>query len=187
MKEDILNTKYFLNGIGIIKLKSSDKAKLLRISIDAYGEVKIVIPKNIKQEDAITFVSSKKSWIKKNKRKLKAKIILSMDLSHSQLQTFWENTENKVKELSSKYGFCYKKVIFKTYKAKWGSCSSKNVISINNLLYYLPDYLKEYVILHELMHIKIKNHSAYFWYSLELICKNAKLKRKELRDNYIFG
>ena len=187
MKEDILNTKYFFNEIGEIKLKSSDKAKLLRISINAHGEVELVIPKNIKPEDAFKFVSSKKNWIEKNKRKIKAKKILSMDLSHSQLQIFWESTENKVKELSSKNRFCYKKVIFKTYKAKWGSCSSKNVISINNLLYYLPDYLKEYVILHELMHIKIKNHSAYFWYSLELICKNAKLKRKELRDNYIFG
>ena len=117
MKEDILNTKYFFNEIGEIKLKSSDKAKLLRISIDAYGEVEIVIPKNIKPENALTFVSSKKSWIEKNKRKIKAKKILSMDLSHSQLQTFWKETENKVKELSNKYGFCYKKVIFKTYKA----------------------------------------------------------------------
>lgn len=187
MKEDILNTKYFFNEIGEIKLKSSDKAKLLRISIDAYGKVEIVIPKNIKPENALKFVSSKKSWIKKNKRKIKAKKKLSLDLSHSQLQRFWKDTENKVKELSSKYGFCYKKVIFKTYKAKWGSCSPKNVICINNLTYYLPDYLKEYIILHELMHTRIKNHSDYFWYSLELICKNAKLKRKELRKNYIFG
>ena len=81
-------------------------------------------------------------------------------------------------------GLNYQKLTFKTLKSRWGSCSFDNIICINNLVYYLPLHLKDYIILHELMHTKIKNHQKEFWQELEKICRNCKLKRKELGDNY---
>ena len=55
------------------------------------------------------------------------------------------------------------------------------------MLYYLPEHLKEYIMLHELVHTKIKNHSRIFWEELEKICPDSKLKRKELRNKYAIG
>ena len=78
----------------------------------------------------------------------------------------------------------YQKLIFKTLKSRWGSCLSDNIICINNLVYYLPLHLKDYIILHELVHTKIKNHKKLFWEELEKICQNCKSKRRELWDNY---
>tara|TARA_Y100001980_G_C14205206_1_gene67150 strand:- start:153 stop:320 length:168 start_codon:yes stop_codon:yes gene_type:complete len=52
------------------------------------------------------------------------------------------------------------------------------------MIYYLPESLQEYIMLHELMHTKIKNHSNLFWQELEKICPNSKLKRKQLIDDY---
>ena len=81
-------------------------------------------------------------------------------------------------------GLNYQKLTFKTLKSRWGSCSFDNIICINNLVYYLPLHLKDYIMLHELMHTKIKNHQKEFWQELEKICQNCKIKRKELGDNY---
>ncbi|NOT86450.1 MAG: M48 family metallopeptidase [Methylococcaceae bacterium] len=52
----------------------------------------------------------------------------------------------------------------KTQKSRWGSCSSTNAININWLLMLAPPVILEYVVVHELCHIKEKNHSAAFWH-----------------------
>ena len=51
--------------------------------------------------------------------------------------------------------------------------------------HYLPEHLQEYIILHELIHIKVKDHSEKFWYELEKVCSDAKIKNKELKSNYL--
>ena len=91
---------------------------------------------------------------------------------------FWEKTIEKVNSLSKKNNLLFKKVVFKTLKSRWGSCSFENIICLNNLLFYLPKHLQEYIILHELVHVKVKDHSKKFWYELERVCSNAKRKIK---------
>ena len=90
-------------------------------------------------------------------------------------------------QLSEIHQLTFYKLIFKTLKSKWGSCSQNNTICLNNILYYLPNHLKEYIMLHELTHTKIKNHSSIFWKELEKICPNSKLKKQELRNKYAIG
>jgi len=46
---------------------------------------------------------------------------------------------------------------------KWGSCSGRGNITLNTALYYVPQPLAEYVVVHELAHLKIFNHSPEFW------------------------
>ena len=75
-------------------------------------------------------------------------------------------------------------MVFKNLKSRWGSCSFENIICLNNLLFYLPKHLQEYIILHELVHVKVKNHSEKFWCELEKVCSNAKRKNKELASKY---
>jgi len=187
MKTSLKDDSIFLNGIGNIHIRLSRKAKHTRIIINPFCQISVVIPPHIRIEDAIEFVNSKKNWIKTNKAKVSKRKLLKLNLSDSVLEKFWKNTEKSILQLSLKFGLGYKNLVFKTLKSRWGSCSFDNTICINNLLYYLPKHLQEYVLMHELMHTKIKNHSKVFWNKLEKICKNSKLKRKELRDNYALG
>ena len=63
---------------------------------------------------------------------------------------------------------------FRKNKTRFGSCSAKNSISLNILLMRYPLDVIEYVIIHELAHIKHKNHSARFWALVEEYCPNYK-------------
>ena len=173
--------------IGEVKYKHSKKAKYIRIVINHNSQVSVVIPKYYNIRDAIEFVHSKKNWIQKNKIRIDQKKKLKLKLSNLELKKFWNDTKQKMILLSDMHQLNFYELIFKTLKSRWGSCSHNNVICLNNILYYLPNHLKEYIMLHELTHIKIKNHSSIFWEELEKICPNSKLKRRELRNNYVIG
>ena len=73
------------------------------------------------------------------------------------------------------------KISFRFNKSRWGSCSSKNSIIFNYYLAKLPVDLIEYVVIHELSHIKHKHHQKPFWDEVAKILPDVKEKRKKLR------
>ena len=88
---------------------------------------------------------------------------------------------NRVEELSKTHNFNYKNVAIKNAKTRWGSCSSDNNINLSLHLMRLPNYLIDYVILHELVHTKIKNHSPQFWQHLDQVSGNARKLDREVK------
>lgn len=85
-------------------------------------------------------------------------------------------------ELARLHGFRYKKVIIKNNRTRWGSCSEKNNINLSLHLMRLPEYLCDYVLLHELVHTVHKNHSKQFWKLLDILTGDAKVLDKELKN-----
>ena len=91
----------------------------------------------------------------------------------------------RLKYLAEQHGFSYDKIRFAHAKSRWGSCTHRDgivVISLNIMLMTLPNELIDYVLLHELTHIKNPNHSAGFWSDLEHVCPDAKEKRREIKQ-----
>lgn len=80
----------------------------------------------------------------------------------------------RVEKLAKKYDFSFKRVSVQNSKTRWGSCSFENNINLSLHLMRLPDHLIDYVILHELTHTKIKNHSKGFWQLLDSVSGDAK-------------
>lgn len=83
----------------------------------------------------------------------------------------------KLTELALKNGFQFNKITIRNNKRNWGSCSSKNNVSLNLQMMKLPDELIEYILLHELVHTKIKNHGPLFWQKLDEL---TNFKSREL-------
>jgi len=92
-----------------------------------------------------------------------------------------EYLPQRVEHLAKKHGFIYNKVFIKNMKSRWGSCSSKNNINLNLQLMRLPNELIDYVILHELVHTKFRNHSPDFWIVLNNLIEDAQDKRIQLK------
>jgi predicted metal-dependent hydrolase len=75
-------------------------------------------------------------------------------------------------------------LVIRTMKRRWGSCSNKGIITLSTELIKLPDLYIEYVIIHELCHLKHHNHGAGYYKLLSELFPGWKTVRKELR-NYI--
>jgi len=93
-------------------------------------------------------------------------------ISKKEIQRLYENWlmkkansvfENKVKKFSKILKLEPKKIIIKKLKSKWGGVSKDNVINFNLNLLKAPHSVIDYIVLHEMIHLKIKNHSNYFW------------------------
>ena len=88
----------------------------------------------------------------------------------------------RLTELAQNYGFQFNKLTIRNNKRNWGSCSARNNISLNLQMMKLPDELIDYVLLHELVHTRIKNHGPLFWAKLdELTNFRARELSKQVR------
>ena len=92
-----------------------------------------------------------------------------------------EYLPRRVKALAIDHNFNYQKLTIKNTKSRWGSCSFDNNINLSLHLMRISNELIDYVILHELVHTKVKNHSSKFWETLEKHCPNCKILDKELK------
>ncbi len=91
-----------------------------------------------------------------------------------------DDLRSRLLALSSEAGLNWEKVRIGNQRSRWGSCSAKKTISLNWRLILLPYEIANYVIYHELAHLKHLNHSARFWEYLEKICPNSKVYDKSL-------
>jgi predicted metal-dependent hydrolase len=178
--------KFYISEVGEFWLRYSSKIKRIKISLNIIGDLFVTVPFTTSYEDAIEFLHESTSWIKKNKIKKHNKEIniISFDLKEDLLNDFKLKTLKKVDNFCYKYNFSYNKIYFKNMISRWGSCSYKNNISLNTLIYYLKDDLQDYVIKHELLHTKIKNHSNQFWIELNKICEDARSKQILINKSY---
>ena len=89
----------------------------------------------------------------------------------------------RVMDLAQEHGFSHGKISIRDSRTRWGSCAANNNISLSLHLMLLPDHLIDYVILHELCHTVVKNHSEAFWSLLDSHCNGqAKALAKEMRQ-----
>ncbi len=86
-----------------------------------------------------------------------------------------------VEKYSNKMNLFPKEIKFRKNKSRWGSCSYDNVINLNTNLMKLPFSCIDYVVIHELAHIKHKNHSKHFWDFVALFCPNYKDEEKRIK------
>lgn len=89
----------------------------------------------------------------------------------------------RVRELAAAFGFDFSgRVTIRNNVSNWGSCSSKGNINLNLNLMRLPEELRDYVILHELCHLRYFNHGPEFHSLLESVCPDHRAKHRALRE-----
>jgi len=85
--------------------------------------------------------------------------------------------------LSSQMGIGYKRIGIRGQKTRWGSCSRKRNLSFNWKLIMAPEPVVEYVIIHELLHLKEMNHSKRFWQLVARYCPGWRENKKWLKQH----
>ncbi|MFU7514718.1 M48 family metallopeptidase [Clostridium sp. HCS.1] len=93
--------------------------------------------------------------------------------------------KDRVNKLAAKCSLFPTKSIIRNQKTRWGSCNSKKEIRLNWRLILMPYYVMDYIIIHELCHLKYMNHSKDFWSLVEKYDTNYKLAEIWLKENGI--
>ncbi len=73
----------------------------------------------------------------------------------------------RLRELASAHGLDVARITIRNQKSRWGSCSRDGTIALNFRLVQAPGWIRDYVLIHELMHLKQQNHSRRFWRLVE--------------------
>ncbi len=92
-----------------------------------------------------------------------------------------ELVHQRLQHFAPQCGVIYKRVAIRNTKRSWGSCSSLGNLNFNYKILFLPPCLRDYIIVHELCHLKELNHSEKFWREVELVSPNYAQHKDELR------
>ena len=154
-----------IKGVGPVLFERSAKARKLNISVRPFKGVRVAVPQGLTFKKAEQIARSKTSWIRKHQEKmwrLEEKYETTPEV-HIDREKARQELESRLEEIAAKHGYSYNRITIRNQRTRWGSCSSKNNISLNMRLVLLPDKLRDFIILHELVHTKVKNHGNEFW------------------------
>ena len=85
--------------------------------------------------------------------------------------------------LAAQFDLAVTQVSVRNQRARWGSCATGGRISLNWRLVQTPDAVRDYVLIHELMHLRQPNHSARFWALVARACPGYQVSRRWLREH----
>ncbi len=136
------------------------------------------MPYGVSLKDARAFAAANQYWIHRQLERA-----TRLEEKHRILSGHFKNIDRRaaktilvqrLNELSRIHGYRYNRVFIRNQKTRWGSCSAKNNISLNMKLTRLPGHLMDYVILHELVHTRIKDHGQDFYAELDRLVSHRK-------------
>jgi predicted metal-dependent hydrolase len=160
----------------------------MRISVSRESKVVVTLPWGLNQSSAIRFVLSKQDWIIKSLEYFKNFKCRILPKSGKREYLKYKNlalglAQKKVIQWNKIYGFAYNRIGIKNQKTRWGSCSKKGNLNFNYKIAHLPEYLVDYLVVHELCHLREFNHSKKFWALVGQAVPNYKKCRRELRGS----
>ena len=175
-----------IDGIGLARFERSKRAIRIGITIKPFHGVRVAVPHRSSFERAKGFTYSQIDWIKRQNERIKKYEKKYNENANKFNKIGKEKAKTilvrRLKYLANRYGYYYNRVLIRNQKTRWGSCSAKNNISLNMKLVILPEELMDYVILHELVHTRKKNHSKIFWDEIDKLVRNSSELRIKLRQ-----
>jgi hypothetical protein len=168
--------------------KRSKRARRVRLAVHPDGSVVVTGPIGAPQAALDRFVAEKREWIlDKLKRFEVMRQRFGRPLSREDYLKHKEQARALIYErlriYNEIYNFSYNKVFIKNQKTCWGSCSSKKNLNFNYKILFLPKEQQDYIIVHELCHLKEMNHSPKFWALVKKSIPNYRDIKKQLRSS----
>jgi predicted metal-dependent hydrolase len=107
----------------------------------------------------------------------------SRELRHWVRRRAWNSLPTLLGEISTRTGLEFNKLSIRSQKTRWGSCTSRGNISLNDQLLFMPAKTVEYLMIHELCHTRHLNHSNAFWALVKHHCPDYRRHEQLLRES----
>jgi len=172
------------NGTIQYTIVKTSRKKTSQIDVDDNGVI-VRVPKTKKDSEIRKIVKEKSKWIFKKQLEFERR---NKERKNLRYKTKLKNSylEKRVQKLAAKIGVKPSKIIIKPLKNRWGSATEKGVVNLNSHLLKAPKDVIDYIIIHELCHLKIKNHSFRYWNLVSKFTPNYYTKIKWLEANSKF-
>lgn len=159
----------------------------MRLTVYCTGDFVVTAPNLLQEQKIDQYIVQKSRWVLEKVDfysdliKNQPKIYSDMDNSTLQAKAL-ELVQKKVKRYNRKLGFKFHEINIKDQKTCWGSCSKKKNLNFNWRIVLLPDHLADYIVVHELCHLKEFNHSRQYWNLVASILPNFEELAKDLKS-----
>lgn len=169
-------------------LRKNRRTKRLRLTIYCDGSFAVSAPRRLSLGAIENYILQKSDWVlsklKIFKRRTENGIFGKTSASdYPRLKkAALELAQKKVVEFDRYYNLSYCRISIRNQKTRWGSCSRKGNLNYNYKIALLPERLADYIIVHELCHLKEFNHSRRFWDLVAQTVPDFKQRRKEIKN-----
>lgn len=154
-------------------VRKSKRAKRLRLAIYCDGSFVVTVPNGLDTSRVENYILQKAEWVLEKLKIMKKRsnnLVFTKRNKREYLKLkdqALKMAEKKVEKFNKVYGFKFNQIAIKNQKTRWGSCSKKGNLNYNYKIALLPDKLADYIIVHELCHLKEFNHGRKFWNLVE--------------------
>jgi len=158
---------------------------LLRVQED--GRVRVTVPRWGSKREAEAFARTEGAWIEKQRARLeRQRAALRPDAMPNEIERALRarakrELPRRLLQLAALHGLTVTRVSVRNQRWRWGSCSRSGHICLNWRLVHMPDAVRDYVMIHELMHLKRMDHSPKFWKLVAAACPTFQASRAYLR------
>jgi predicted metal-dependent hydrolase len=157
------------------------------IRVHQNGSVRVTIPRGGSKREAAAFAERQRVWIAdqrcrlaREREELRA---LEPDESRALRLAAKRQLTVRLLELAQRFGLAVAKVSVRNQRWRWGSCSRDGHVCLNWRLVQMPAWVRDYVLVHELMHLKRMDHSPAFWKLVAAACPDYQQARGWLREH----
>ncbi len=162
----------------------------MRIIVRRTGEIRVVAPSLVPEFLVNRFISQKTEWVMRTREKFLKHPVTEIGLlfsRRSRKEYLAHKNEalrvlaERVEHFNIHYKLPYSQISIRNQSSRWGSCTKSGHLNFNYKLILLPEELRDYVVVHEICHLKQLNHSKAFWDLVAEVVPDHKALRKKLK------
>lgn len=172
--------------IGEVVFRKSIRSRNISIRVHPVKGVSVTVPYIVPHAVARLFLEARRAWILETMAKQKERYKDVREMSADEIELLRSQAKSqlpgRLAEFAERYGFTYNRVAIKHNSSNWGSCSAKGNINLNLSIMRLPRVLQDYVLLHELCHLRHQDHGHGFHLLLEQVLTDHLLKSVDAGD-----
>ena len=161
------------------------KARRYILRVVADGTVRVTVPRLGSKREAARFAAREHAWVERERRRVQVDNLAGSIHLHaidpSALARARNELPARLLELAAHHGLTVSRVSIRNQQWRWGSCSPSGHICLNWRLVDMPSSVRDYVMIHELMHLKRMDHSRRFWKLVATACPDYQAARAWLR------
>jgi predicted metal-dependent hydrolase len=146
------------------------------------GDLRVTIPRGGSKAEALRFADRHLEWARRQRSRMLA-VRRPVSFDRELRDRARHELPPQLLTLAAQLGLDVRRVTIRNQRSRWGSCSSTGHISLNFRLLLMPPEVREYILIHELMHMRQPNHSIRFWRLVEAACPGFRDAERWLKKH----